>query len=204
MKAKFIINCCIGLSILLVVSGCSLGEGGTETSVRAPSSQSGSDSGSNSDNGNPNLGSDSSSSSSDSTSDSSGGSNNDSTLNTMEQSAFSKVNEYRASKGLAALTWSANIATICREHSVDMAAISVLSHDGFEARAATLQASGASSVGENVAYNGGFADPASTAVTGWINSPGHEANMVGNYTKTGMGVAISSNGSYYFTQIFTR
>jgi len=71
MKAKFIINCCIGLSILLVVSGCSLGEGGTETSVRAPSSQSGSDSGSNSDNGNPNLGSDSSSSSSDSTSDSS-------------------------------------------------------------------------------------------------------------------------------------
>lgn len=205
MKAKFQLQFAIGISLFLLVSGCSLGEGGTETSVRTPSSQSSSNSGSNlgndsnsSNDSNPTLGADGSSS------DSSSSSSDSSELSAMEQSAFNKVNEYRASKGLAALTWSANIANISREHSVDMAAISTLSHDGFDARAATLQASGAISVGENVAYNAGFADPASTAVTGWINSPGHEANMVGNYTKTGMGVAISSNGSYYFTQIFTR
>lgn len=205
MNAKFQLNCVIGFIIYLMVSGCSLGEGGTETSVRTPSNQSDSASNSNSSNSsdesNPSLGSDNSTGSSSNDSSSSSGS---SELSAMEQSAFDKVNEYRASKGLSALTWSSNIANISREHSEDMAAISVLSHDGFDTRAATLQASGAISVGENVAVNSGFSDPASTAVSGWISSPGHEANMVGNYTKTGMGVAISSNGSYYFTQMFTR
>lgn len=203
MKIQFQLSCFIGFCLFFLVSGCSLGEGGTETSVRTPSNQSDNGSNNNTDNSNPGLGSDSSSGSS-SSNNSSGGSNSNSELNALEQSAFNKVNEYRASKGLAALTWSANIANISREHSVNMAAISVLSHDGFNTRAATLQASGAISVGENVAVNSGFSDPAATAVTGWINSPGHEANMVGNYTKTGMGVAISSNGSYYFTQMFTR
>lgn len=203
MNAKFQLNGVIGFSLFLLVSGCSLGEGGTETSVRTPSSQSDSTSNSNnsSDDSSPSLGSDGSSNSS---SNDSSSSSSSSELSAMEQSAFDKVNEYRASKGLSALTWSSTIANISREHSEDMAAISVLSHDGFDTRAATLQASGAISVGENVAVNLGFEDPAATAVTGWINSPGHEANMVGNYTKTGMGVAISSNGSYYFTQMFTR
>ena len=58
------------------------------------------------------------------------------------------------------------------------------------------------SAGENVAWNQGYAQPADTAVENWIASPGHHSNMIGNFNKTGIGVALSSNGKYYFTQIF--
>lgn len=187
----------------LAISGCSLGEGGTETSVRTPTSgnSSGNDSGglgqdSGTNDSNPGLGSD----------DASSDSNATSSVSAYENKAFDLVNEYRASKGKPALVWSSEIANVARGHSENMSDGSVaFGHDGFATRGETLQATvGWTSIGENVAVNNGFDDPATVAVNGWIGSPGHEANMVGNYTKTGMGVAISSDGSYYFTQIFIK
>ncbi|WP_231590801.1 CAP domain-containing protein [Hymenobacter terrenus] len=41
-------------------------------------------------------------------------------------------------------------------------------------------------------------------VNGWLNSPGHRANIEGNFTRTGIGVATSSTGRIYSTQIFIR
>lgn len=200
IRQVFSIFCIFGI---FAISGCSLGEGGTETSVRTPTSgndNSGSPLGSDttSDDTNPVVGADDSNTNSDS--------NANSSVSEFENSAFEQVNEYRSTKGLAALTWSSEIANVSREHSVNMSNGSVaFGHDGFSTRSATLQTTvGWSGIAENVAFNNGHADPATTAVTGWINSPGHEANMVGNYTKTGMGVAISSDGSYYFTQIFIK
>lgn len=192
---------------MFVLVGCSLGEGGTETSVRTPTSgNSNPDSnlGSNDNGSNPSLGSDDSSSSSSSTSSSD--SNASSNVSTFENKAFELVNDYRASKGLSPLTWNSEIASVCRGHSTNMANGSVpFSHEGFDERGTTLQATvGWSGIAENVAFNNGYSDPATVAVNGWINSSGHEANMSGNFTKTGMGVAISSDGSYYFTQIFIR
>lgn len=193
---------------LFALTGCSLGEGGTETSVRTPTSGNsnpGSNLGSDSsDSSNPSLGSDDSSSSS--SSSSSSDSNSSSGVSAFEDKAFDLVNEYRVSKGLSPLVWSSEIASVARGHSANMADGSVpFSHEGFDSRGTTLQATvGWSAIAENVAFNNGYADPATVAVNGWINSSGHEANMSGNFTKTGMGVAISSDGSYYFTQIFIR
>jgi uncharacterized protein YkwD len=76
-------------------------------------------------------------------------------------------------------------------------------HTGFETRIQTIaQTISYRSVSENVAANKGYSDPAATAVAGWLNSPGHHANIVGNYRLTGIGVAKSSTGQIYFTQIF--
>lgn len=55
--------------------------------------------------------------------------------------------------------------------------------------------------GENIAY--GQRTP-QEVVTGWMNSPGHRANILNaNFGKIGIGV-YQSNGVYYWTQLFTN
>ncbi|MGC9366368.1 MAG: CAP domain-containing protein [bacterium] len=125
-------------------------------------------------------------------------------LDSLEQEVFNSVNQYRLSRNLGGLQWSDLIAAQCRGHSSDMAAnLQTISHAGFEQRMERLKNEiNISSASENVAYNMGLNDPCSAAVTGWINSPGHRANMEGDYLLTGIGIAQDSGGGLYFTQIF--
>lgn len=54
---------------------------------------------------------------------------------------------------------------------------------------------------ENVAMNSAHAGPGARAVVQWIESPGHQANLVGNYQ--GMAVAaVREGGRYWLTQEF--
>ena len=39
-------------------------------------------------------------------------------------------------------------------------------------------------------------------VQDWMESPGHKKNILGNYTKIGVGVAMDENGQLYWTQLF--
>jgi len=60
-------------------------------------------------------------------------------------------------------------------------------------------------VGENIAYNQGYSDPASNAVAMWLGSPGHLGNIEnGEYNETGVGVYRSNGGKYYFCQVFGK
>ncbi|MEH2162037.1 MAG: CAP domain-containing protein [Nostoc sp.] len=122
----------------------------------------------------------------------------------LEQSVFTQINDYRASQGLPTLTRNAAIDNQARIHSQQMANGEVpFGHTGFSER---IQAIGIyyRAAGENVAYNQGYSDPATTAVQGWLKSPGHLANIKGNYDKTGIGIAATNTGKVYFTQIFLR
>ncbi|MEH1864016.1 MAG: CAP domain-containing protein [Nostoc sp.] len=122
----------------------------------------------------------------------------------LEQSVFNQINNYRTSQGLAKLTRNAAIDNQARIHSQNMASGKVpFGHTGFSER---IKAIGIPyrAAGENVAYNQGYSDPATIAVQGWLKSPGHLANIKGNYDKTGIGVASNSKGAIYFTQIFLR
>ncbi|MBD2301959.1 CAP domain-containing protein [Nostoc sp. FACHB-190] len=130
------------------------------------------------------------------------------TVNTakLEAEVFTQINQYRASLGLPALTRNSTIDNQARTHSQNMAQGRVaFGHDGFGARiqaiAVTIPYSAAA---ENVAYNQGYSNPATQAVQGWLRSPGHLANIKGNYNLTGVGVAVNSRGAVYFTQIFIR
>lgn len=122
----------------------------------------------------------------------------------LERSVHEQINQYRRSKGLPVLTLNPTISQQSLQHSQAMANGRVpFSHNGFEQRVQTIQRTiplrGAA---ENVAYNKGYKDPAQQAVQGWLKSPGHLKNIVGNYNLTGIGVARNAKGEYYFTQVF--
>jgi uncharacterized protein YkwD len=74
-----------------------------------------------------------------------------------------------------------------------------LGHSGFHERAAEVpQAMGTA---ENVAYCDGFSDPVHTMVDGWIKSPGHRRNLLGDFNS--MGTAFANRGGlWYGTQFF--
>jgi uncharacterized protein YkwD len=124
----------------------------------------------------------------------------------LEQAIHDRVNQYRVQKGLSPLTLDARISQPAREHSRAMASGEVpFSHDGFDQRIETIARSiPYRTAAENVAYNQGYREPVAQAVEGWINSPGHRVNMEGNFDLTGVGVARTADGKYYFTQIFIR
>ncbi|MBN2364331.1 CAP domain-containing protein [candidate division WOR-3 bacterium] len=125
-------------------------------------------------------------------------------LHEYELKTHELVNDFRESAGLKRLDFDETVADQCREHSRFMAALSgSLSHDGFRDRVKRIQETiPLRSAAENVASNLNTPDPCSTAVTGWINSPPHKENMVNDWDITGIGVSISPEGKFYFTQIF--
>jgi uncharacterized protein YkwD len=114
------------------------------------------------------------------------------------------INDYREAQGLEPLDPDDDLSRIAEEHSRRMARGEVpLGHDGFEDRARAIRREVAyRSVAENVGYNRGMADPAADAVARWLHSPQHRENVLGDYEITGVGVAVSSRGDHYFTQIF--
>lgn len=131
---------------------------------------------------------------------------NSSSFTALEQSIHEQVNQYRQSQNLPPLKLDARISKEARAHSQAMASGKVpFSHEGFEQR---VKAVGKSipylAAAENVAFNQGYSSPGEQAVEGWIKSPGHQKNMVGNYDLTGIGVAKNAKGEYYFTHVFIK
>ncbi|GMW03779.1 MAG: hypothetical protein AMXMBFR84_49130 [Candidatus Hydrogenedentota bacterium] len=123
-----------------------------------------------------------------------------------EIAAFNGINSHRTSNGLNALAMNESLREVARKHSQDMAARNFFDHvnpDGADPGDRMSDAGIAFSVAaENIAWNN-FPDPAATAVSGWIASPDHLANiMTAGFTQTGMGVASDGAGGFYFTQLF--
>lgn len=125
----------------------------------------------------------------------------------IEQRAFDLINQYRAEKGLSKLEWSDAIAEECRQHSKNMADGTVaFGHIGFEDRVKRINAKIPwIKSGENVAYNFNYPDQALKAYEDWLNSKPHRDNIeTAGFNTSAMGVAKSSDGKYYFTQIFIQ
>lgn len=117
------------------------------------------------------------------------------------------TNSYRASNGLAPLTVNPLLEQMAHGHAGNMATQDkygdtgndghVLDgHDVVWRAAAVGYQWGA--LGENVAYNIGYPDPAQELMTQWWNSPEHQANILNpNYTEVGIGVAQGASGRTY-------
>lgn len=131
---------------------------------------------------------------------------NSSNLEQLELSVYQQVNEYRKSKNLPPLKLDPNISEQSRIHSYAMANGKVaFGHGGAEARFQNISKFAPwREIAENVAFNSGYSNPGKEAVQGWIESPGHQRNMVGNFDLTGVGIVKNAKGEYYFTQIFVR
>ncbi len=104
------------------------------------------------------------------------------------------TNQQRAQYGKPALQLNSKLNTGAQNKANDMIAKDYWSHvspDGTQPWYFFTSAGYAySSAGENLAY--GF-DTSAGAIDGWMNSPGHRANMLGDYKEMGFGIADGPN-----------
>jgi len=125
-----------------------------------------------------------------------------------EQRVFDLINAERSVEGGQPLMWDAALCLLARLHSESMARQGFFSHvdqNGTDtaARAAALGIRGWQGLGENIAYNQGFDNPAAYAVERWMRSDKHRGNILNaGFTHAGLGVAKSSDGRIFFTQVF--
>lgn len=123
-----------------------------------------------------------------------------------EQEVFDLINRQREKSGRASLDWNDDLAKVARAYSRRMAAEGFFDHyDGAGAtvieRAAKVR--GWSRIGENLFVVDTTVDVPRIALRGWLSSPTHKANMLDpSWTATGIGIARSSSGDIYITEIF--
>ena len=122
----------------------------------------------------------------------------------FERAAYELVNRHRRARGLASLALDPRITQQARLHSLAMAdGRTPFGHDGFADRVNALsRVMTCRQTAENVASNKGHRDPAAEAVRGWLASRPHRQNIEGPYSLTGIGVARSTAGEVFFTQLF--
>lgn len=122
----------------------------------------------------------------------------------LEQEVYQLINRYRISQNLTPLTTNEIITQQARMHSRAMATKRIpVCHSGFAKRVERISRSlPYRAAAENVAYNKGYSDCAQRAAQDWFKNTEHRKNIEGNYQLTGIGVAMDSQGAYYFTQIF--
>lgn len=129
-------------------------------------------------------------------------------IKAVERSAFDLLNGKRLEKGLNALVWSDELEAVARLHSQNMAEFQFFSHRGLDNKLVSDRADDAGvgrwrAIGENIAFNRGFADPVAKAVELWLDSPSHRRNLLSEtWKESAVGVAVAEDGSYYFTQVF--
>lgn len=114
----------------------------------------------------------------------------------FEATVVELVNQRRADADLPPLKLVAELSAAARYHAADMTQDGYFEHNsydrendqvvevcGWSERVEGYYA-GASRLGENIAA--GYRTPAEV-MDGWMNSPGHRNNILGNYTEIGVG-----------------
>lgn len=115
---------------------------------------------------------------------------------TAEQQFLTAINQDRAANGLAPVKLYWNLTDDARTHSADMMHAGNIYHTSNLAAVA----SGWSGLAENV----GAGPTVSSLQSAFMASPGHRANILGNYTHVGIGVYKSTTGQLWVTVIFGR
>lgn len=113
------------------------------------------------------------------------------------------INQHRASLGLNPLQTINHISYKSEEHNEYMIANNVVNHDLFQERSQNIiEVLGAYKVNENVAYN---YISSNSALNAWLKSPGHRANIEGDFTHFGISIRVNpENGKKYYTNIFIK
>jgi hypothetical protein len=136
-------------------------------------------------------------------------------LNAGAQLILNQMNAARAARGLAPLQVNSTLQAIAQQHANNMAQLDRYGDDDnnghylfgkdFVVRAHEGGYTVYLDLGENVAYNYGYSNPAQQLFNQWWNSPGHRDNMLyANFTEVGIGVATSASGRTYGVQMFGR
>lgn len=123
--------------------------------------------------------------------------------NSTELDLMRIINEHRQSINLPILQPINHISYKSEEHNEYMIENNVVNHAFFEERSQNLiQVLGAVKVNENVAYN--YQTP-QAALQAWLASPGHKANIEGDFTHFGISVRTNpETGRKYYTNMFIK
>ena len=141
-------------------------------------------------------------------------------LSPEEQSMLNAVNAFRAQSrscgaqgsfpAASPVSWSCKLKTAALGHSMDMANNNFFSHTGSNGQSPGYRATQAgyiwSTYGENIAA-GIPLSSVSAVMQGWIDSPGHCANLMGpNFTNLGAAKYSNPSSTYniYWAQMFGR
>lgn len=124
-------------------------------------------------------------------------------MNADEKEVFDLINKQRANNGLQALKVDNEVQRVARIKAQDMVDNNYFAHDSpiYGSPFNMLKSFKISykTAGENIAANSSN----SGAVTSWMNSSGHKANILNsNFNYTGIGVVSSSRYGKIFVQMF--
>lgn len=121
-------------------------------------------------------------------------------------------NEERQKQGLPALGADTKLREIAWLHSADMTANDYFSHDDTQGCSSSCRATDAGyrwrAIGENIYMMSGYKltaeKTAAMVVDGWMNSPGHRANILGeSFIVSGIGV-VADGKSVYVTAEYAK
>lgn len=127
-------------------------------------------------------------------------------IKAQENEVIRLVNIERTKRGLQPLKSNWELSRVARYKSQDMADKGYFSHTSptYGSPFKMMESFGIrfSAAGENIAY--GQRTP-QEVVNGWMNSPGHRANILSAvYNEIGVGLATDNNGRKYWTQMFIK
>lgn len=112
-------------------------------------------------------------------------------------------NRYRAQAGLPPLAINAQLQAAAQAHADFMARVGKMAHQGIGDgdMATRLHAAGYlyGRAGENIAWN---QPNVASVMTAWWGSPGHRANILGDYTEAGFAVAYGARKDPYWCSTF--
>lgn len=121
----------------------------------------------------------------------------------LAKQILQETNKFRLTQKLKPLQWNEHLAQIAYNHAWHMSkGLAEFNHDGFENRA--KNAGDHATFGENLYMSNDPHQLPAKTVKGWINSPGHRENLVGDFKECGIGVCKSANGYWYVTQLLMR
>ena len=126
-----------------------------------------------------------------------------SNMNSDEKEVFDLINKQRTNNGLAALKNDSEVQRVARIKAQDMVDNNYFSHTSptYGSPFDMLKSFKISykTAGENIAGNSSN----SSAVTAWMNSSGHKANILNsNFNYTGIGVVSSPKYVKMYVQLF--
>ena len=114
-------------------------------------------------------------------------------------------NRERAENKKPPLTLNPQLEEAAVRHANDMADHETMSHEGSDKSTPAQRVEKAGyvyrSTGENVAW--GQPD-VPTVMRGWMDSPHHKDNILGDFTEIGAARATAANGAYYWSVSFGR
>ena len=124
-------------------------------------------------------------------------------MNSDEKEVFDLINKQRTNNGLSALKEDAEVQKVARIKAQDMVSNNYFTHEsptyGTPFQMLKNFKISYKTAGENIAVNSSN----SSAVTAWMNSSGHKANILNsNFNYTGIGVVSSNKYGKIYVQMF--